>query len=153
MRFLRSEKASCWDKVLSTSLSFHPSVCVGQCQLLNPLSDFYKIRYGSYLQSAVEWTRVSWKSAQWQSYIPWREYTNFCPCFIYISIWVKFAIRDLHILQFSIYDFRENRRREGHTFVVAILWNNLKNTFVISVCYVTESAIAYVVYILLYVFR
>ena len=54
-------------------------------------------------------------------------------------------------MQFGIYEFRESRRREGRTFVIAILWNNLKNAFVISVCYVTESAIAYFVYILLYV--
>jgi hypothetical protein len=54
-------------------------------------------------------------------------------------------------MQFSICEFRENRRKECRTFVIAILWNNLKNTFVISVCYVTESAIAYVVYISLYI--
>jgi hypothetical protein len=54
-------------------------------------------------------------------------------------------------MQFSIYEFRENRRREGHTFLVAILWNNLKNTFVISVCYDAESAVVYIVYSLLYI--
>jgi len=32
-------------------------------------------------------------------------------------------------------------------------FKGLKNTFVISVCYDTEIAIAYVVYILLYVLR
>jgi len=40
---------------------------------------------------------------------------------MYISIWAKFAIRDLHIMQFSIYEFLENRRKEGRTLVIAIL--------------------------------
>jgi hypothetical protein len=39
--------------------SINLCVCVGQRQLLNPLFDVYKIRYRSYLQSAVEQTRVS----------------------------------------------------------------------------------------------
>lgn len=54
-------------------------------------------------------------------------------------------------MQFRIYEFRESRRREGRMFLVAILWNTLKNTFVISVCYDTESAVVYIDYILLYV--
>jgi hypothetical protein len=48
--------------------------------------------------------------------IYWREETNICPCFPHFCpVWVKLGIRDLHIM-FSIYGFREYKRREGRDF-------------------------------------
>jgi len=51
---------------------------------------------------------------------------KFYPYFIHLlQIWVKFSIRDLHIILLSICDFRENRRREGPYFLMCVN----KNTF------------------------
>jgi hypothetical protein len=49
-------------------------------------------------------------------------YVCVCVCVLYLSIWTKlFAIRVLHIIQLSMYEFLVNRRREGRTFVIAVL--------------------------------
>jgi hypothetical protein len=39
---------------------------------------------------------------------------------MYCPIWVKFAVRHLHVMLLSILEFGENRRREGRTFLMGV---------------------------------
>jgi hypothetical protein len=39
---------------------------------------------------------------------------------IYCSIWLEFAVRILHIMSVSIYEFRDSRRIEECSFLMAV---------------------------------
>jgi hypothetical protein len=44
----------------------------------------------------------------------------FSVLYMYDPIFMKFCLRDLHIMLLSLFEFRENKRREGRTFVMCI---------------------------------
>jgi hypothetical protein len=95
-------------------------LCVGQCQLLNPLSDFYEIQYIYKVLSSKRELHENPLSDS-HTFHEGNKRISLRTLHIYLSIWVKFAIRDLHIKQFSIYEFCENRRRKWRAFVIAVL--------------------------------
>jgi len=48
-------------------------------------------------------------------------YNNFYPFFLlFFSICLKFVISDLYVVQWSILEFHENRRREGRTLLMDV---------------------------------
>jgi hypothetical protein len=72
-------------------------------------------------QQFVEWLRVTRQSAHWEPYFiygsKWISVRTF---YIYCSIWVKFVVTNLHVMRLSIFECRENRRRESYTFRVGV---------------------------------
>jgi hypothetical protein len=63
------------------------------------------------------------KSDAVRSILYLRPKVNLCPCFhIYFPTWVhlQFRIRDMYIMPLTICDFRENRHRDGHTFIAGL---------------------------------
>jgi hypothetical protein len=134
-----------------------------RCKCILPIfctfffSDLDKIWYRSCPLKLAEWFWVLWKLPHL-----WHKWSLFHTFHRYCLIWLKFGIRGLHIMLFSIGELHENQPNEGCTFFAGINeiaftrvpWNcfdilKVMNALVRSVYCATDYAIFNLVWFIL----